>query len=102
MVVLHQAKDIGSGGTAYAKFLLDLPLGYGPSFCPSEEAEDLGLNRGDGILHLFAYALFKLAGEEIGENLQCQDNMLVVVRHLFSLLLIVSLLTILVKNPFFA
>lgn len=68
MIVLHQAKDVGSRGATYAKFLLDLPLGYDLSFCPSEEAEDLGLHRGDGILHLLAYSFFKLTRKEICED----------------------------------
>jgi hypothetical protein len=102
MVVLHQPKDVGSRGPTYAKFLLDLPLRNGLSFRPSEEAEDLGLYRGDGILHFLTYSFFEFTAEEIGENLEGQDNMLVSMGHRFSSLLIVSLLTIIVKKPLFA
>ncbi len=97
MVVLHPPKDIGSRGATYAKCLLDFPLGYGRSFGPSEETEDLGLYPGDGILYLVAYSLFDLTGKEVGENLQGQGNMLGMMGHRFSLLLIVSLLTIIAK-----
>jgi len=59
------------------------------------------MNRGDGVFHLLAYTFFELASKEVGEDLQSQDNILGVMRHRFSFLLIVSLLTIIMEKILF-
>ncbi len=65
MVGFHQAKHICCSGTAYAKFLLDFPLGNGCPTCAIEKAEDMGLHRCYGIIALFPYSLFKFTGNEV-------------------------------------